>query len=346
MKSSAASRDLEGQTPEQTPPSARARDRKPFVRKVRRALVLADSSKVQADALLEDLEPWIGARVGSVDVVRDLRTFTQDAEQRRGKPVADLPDLAIVLGGDGSILSCARAFARHPVPTIGINFGRVGFLASVEMRDWEEALEEVLTGRSVLEPRMRLTAEVNGHTGIGARKIALNDVLVERGAVQAMLTLSLRIGDQWVSDYRADGLILATPSGSTAHSLAAGGPILAPSMRGIVVTPICPQSLSHRAIVTHPDSVLHVRVEQTSGLTTLAVDGQGFQPLKEGDEVRVRRHNVAFPLLARPDSNPYRRVRERLGWRGSFEPGIELERLPAAPAPAADEAGFDENDVL
>ncbi|MDP6408238.1 MAG: NAD(+)/NADH kinase, partial [Planctomycetota bacterium] len=276
MKGPAASRRPDAESWESAAPSPRASERKPFEREVRRALVLADSSKTEVDALLEELEPWIAERVGTVDVVRDLRTFTAEAERRRGKPVAELPDLAIVLGGDGSILSCARAFARHPVPTIGINFGRVGFLASVEVRDWEVALEEVLTGESVLEPRMRLTAEVNGGRGAGGRKIALNDVLVERGAVQAMLTLSLRIGEQWVSDYRADGLILATPSGSTAHSLAAGGPILAPSMRGIVVTPICPQSLSHRALVTHPDSVLHVRVEQTSGLTTLAVDGQGF----------------------------------------------------------------------
>ncbi|MDP6989566.1 MAG: NAD(+)/NADH kinase [Planctomycetota bacterium] len=345
MRGSTTSQRLEGdpgESGEPAPPSPRTRDRKPFEREVRRALVLADSSKVEVDELLGKLEPWIAERVETVEVVRDLRAFTERAESKRGKPVAELPDLAVVLGGDGSILSCARAFARHPVPTIGINFGRVGFLASVEVRDWEEALDEVLDGRSVLEPRMRLTAEVNGGRGRGARKIALNDVLVERGAVQAMLTLSLRIGEQWVSDYRADGLILATPSGSTAHSLAAGGPILAPSMRGIVVTPICPQSLSHRALVTHPDSVLHVRVEHTSGLTTLAVDGQGFQPLKEGDEVRVGRHHAAFPLLARPASNPYRRVRERLGWRGSFEPAAE----PESAAFERDAGVFDENDVL
>jgi len=133
--------------------------------------------------------------------------------------------------------------------------------------------------------------------------------------------MSLRVGDHWVTDYRADALIVATPSGSTAHSLAAGGPILAPSMNGLVVTPVCPQSLSHRPLVLHPDSVLTIEIDRSSGLTTLAVDGQGFFPLRQGDSTRVWRHPVAYPILARPGSNPYRRVRERLGWRGSFEPG-------------------------
>jgi len=306
----------------------RAGDRKPFVKDIRRVLVLADSGKADVERMLAALEPWLAARVDQVVVERELRRFAAEAAERRGPPLEQSPDLVVVLGGDGSILSAVRSFARHPVPTLGINFGRVGFLASVMVKDWEAALDEVLAGRGVLEPRLRLSAEVNGRKGERVRKVALNDVLVERGAAQSMLTLSLTIGRQWVSDYRADGLIIATPSGSTAHSLAAGGPILAPSMRGIVVTPICPQSLSHRPLVVHPESELTVRVERSSGPTTCAVDGQGFHPLQVGDEVRVRRHKLSYPLLARPGSNPYRRIRERLGWRGSFEPGPDIQNGP------------------
>lgn len=320
--------------PEGSAPEAPAFEREPFTGAVRRVMLLADPVKVHVDRTLGELEPWLAARVESVQVVRDLRKFNAADAERAA------PDLVVVLGGDGSILGAVRAFASQPVPVLGINFGRVGFLASVAVGDWEAALTEVLGGQAVLEPRMRLVAE-----GFGTRPIAsvaLNDVYLQRGAVQGMLSISVQVGDQWVTDYRADGLIVATPSGSTAHSLAAGGPIMAPSMRGIVLTPVCPQSLSHRPIVLHPDSVLHLRIDRSSGLTTLAVDGQGFFPLRQGDEVSVRRHPVTYPLLARPGSNPYRRVRERLGWRGSFEPGFDPEPPPAA----AEEPDFEQGEVL
>jgi NAD+ kinase len=288
---------------------------------VRRVLVLADHAKVQVERTLGELEPWLAARVARVEVHHDLRELSQEAVRLGRPPFDELHDLIVVLGGDGSILSAVRTFSEEPVPILGINFGRVGFLASVAVGDWEEALGEVLGGRAVLEPRMRIVAEFDSRAGRARTAVALNDVVVARGAVQGMLSMSLTVGDHWVTDYRADALIVATPSGSTAHSLAAGGPILAPSMNGFVVTPVCPQSLSHRPLVLHPDSVLRVEVDRSSGLTTLAVDGQGFFPLRQGDCARVWRHPVAYPILARPGSNPYRRVRERLGWRGSFEPG-------------------------
>jgi NAD+ kinase len=325
-----------GEPPASAPaaPDRPAFEREPFRAEVRRVLLLADPVKIHVDRTLAEIVPWLSGRVESVEVERDLRQFKAEDALRHS------PDLVVVLGGDGSILGAVRAFARQPVPILGINFGRVGFLASVAVGDWEVALQEVLVGEAVLEPRMRLVAESFGPRPISS--VALNDVYIQRGAVQGMLSISVQVGDQWVTDYRADGLIVASPSGSTAHSLAAGGPILAPSMRGIVLTPVCPQSLSHRAIVLHPDSVLHLRIDGSSGLTTLAVDGQGFFPLRQGDEVTVRRHPVTYPLLARPGSNPYRRVRERLGWRGSFEPGFELEPPPARAA----EPDFGQGEVL
>ncbi|MCB9915186.1 MAG: NAD(+)/NADH kinase [Planctomycetes bacterium] len=296
--------------------------RETFEQAVERVLVLADPGKTGVSELLDELVPWLTPRVAELELRRDLREFCRQVELA-ALPLPPRPDVIVVLGGDGSILSAVRAFGADPVPILGINFGRIGFLASVRATQWRGALADVLEGRAVLEPRMRLAGELRVRDAAPAASVALNEVLVQRGAAQGMLTVSLWDGDTWVSDYRADGLIVASPSGSTAHSLAAGGPILAPSMRGLVVTPISPQSLSHRPLVVHPDSRLTVRVEKASGLTTLVVDGHGFYPMHVGDSLLVSRHPVPYPLLARPDSDPYARIRERLGWRGTFEPEAE-----------------------
>lgn len=284
---------------------------------VRTVLVACDPDKPDVRTLLDELVPWLRARVGRVELESDVRALVE----RRSKlslteSLEDLPDLLIVLGGDGAILGAVRAFASAPVPTLGINFGRVGFLASTPVSHWREALEGVLSGEGVLEPRMRLVARLGDGASRkgGLEAIALNEVLVARGTAPGMLTLGLSVGGEWVADYRADGLILATPSGSTAHSLSAGGPILFPSMLGMVVTPICPQGLSYRPIVLHPDSSVEVLVKESSGDTLLVLDGQAFHPMQVGEVVRIERHAQAYPLLAWSKLDAYRRLRDRLGW--------------------------------
>lgn len=290
---------------------------KPKAARFARVLVLADGAKGAVSALLHELEPWLAARAQSVVVEHDVRGF----HKRRAKTSETTPDLVVVLGGDGAILAAVRAFADDPVPTIGINFGRVGFLASVEATRWEESLALVFEGRAVVEPRMRLVAEFTSD-GRKKRAVALNDAVITRGAFQGMLSIALRDGVDWVTNYRSDGLVVSTPSGSTAYSMAAGGPILAPSMNALVVTPVSPQALSHRPLVIDGDHELVLTLTHASGITTLVVDGHGFYPLHEGDTVRITRHRVAYPLLSLPGFDAYKRLRERLGWRGSFEPDV------------------------
>jgi NAD+ kinase len=161
---------------------------------------------------------------------------------------------------------------------------------------------------------MRLAAELLPRTGGPLRVVALNEVVVQRGLTQGMLTVGLSVDGDWVADYRADGLIVATPSGSTAHSLSAGGPILFPSMLALVVTPICPQGLAARPIVMPPDTQLSVRLAYASGMTTLVADGQTHYQMEIGDRVLVERHPEPYPLHAMPELDPSRRLRERLGW--------------------------------
>lgn len=287
---------------------------------VRSVLVAADFKKAGVPEFAQDeLMPWLSDRVEEVRLAENVRSWSA-----ANPPPAGSPDLLVVLGGDGAILGAVRAFAEAPVPTLGINFGRVGFLASTPVEAWREMVAGVLAGEGIVEPRLRLEATVQrrGEDG-GVHAVALNDVVVARGAAQGMLTVGLGVDGDWVADYRADGLIVATPSGSTAHSLSAGGPILFPSMLGLVVTPICPQGLSYRPLVLAPRSRLELRVKASTGLTTLAVDGQGFFPLRRGDVVTVARHPVAYPLLAWAALDPYRRLRERLGWSGRIAPEPE-----------------------
>jgi NAD+ kinase len=282
-------------------------------------LILTNSEKPAAGALASEIEPWLRSRVARVELQDDVRAFCEQRERAAaaGQKLTR-PDLVVVLGGDGAILGTVRAFGLDPVPTLGINLGRVGFLASTPASHWREALESCLAGEAVLEPRMRLEAHWSTD-GADSHAIALNEITLQRSSHQGMIQAALWVGADWVTNYRADGVIVATPSGSTAYSLSAGGPILEPSIAALVVTPICPQGLSNRPLVLSAGSELTLAVVSSAGHPTLAVDGHSYHSLSEGQRVRVQRHPVPYPLLWPRGIDPYRRLRERLGWRGSLD---------------------------
>jgi NAD+ kinase len=282
---------------------------------MRRVLVLANFEKRAVRELAAELEPWLAARVEHVRLEADILGFCR-AREATPRARRETYELVVVLGGDGAILGAVRAFAEDPVPTLGINLGRVGFLASVPVKRWRDTLESVLAGNGVLEHRRRLRARWRSGS-VEKSDVALNDVVLLRGASHGMLTLALHVGPTWVTDYRADGVIVATPSGSTAYSLSAGGPILEPSVGALVVTPIASQGLSNRPIVLPGTAELSLEVVASSGETTLAFDSQNYHALQKGEVVVVSSHPVPYPLHALPDLDPYRRLRERLGWGGT-----------------------------
>jgi NAD+ kinase len=287
--------------------------------RIRSVLVLANFEKPLARRLASEMEPWLRGRVERVELVPDVRTFCAERERAlRAQESPPRPDLLVVLGGDGAILGAVRAFAEHPVPTLGINLGQVGFLASTPAESWREALESCLAGEAVVEPRMRLAAEWKSE-GELFRASALNEFTLQRSSHQGMIQAALWAGADWVTNYRADGVIVATPSGSTAYSLSAGGPILETSLEAFVVTPICPQGLSNRPLVLPSRVELRLVVVASSAHPTLAVDGHEYHRLSEGETVRIRQHPVPVPLLWMRGMDPYRRLRERLGWAGSLE---------------------------
>ncbi|MEZ6017355.1 MAG: NAD(+)/NADH kinase [Planctomycetota bacterium] len=284
---------------------------------VSRVLVLADEQKPPVGAALPEVVAFLEGHGVAVQSQHDVRRLTRHEVRGLGGPP---PDLVVVLGGDGSVLTAVQLFEDTPIPTIGINFGRVGFLASVEATRWREGLLEVLQGKGLVEPRMRLSARVERANGDAAASwVALNDVVLSRGASPSMIAVRLFDGPARVADYRADGLIFATPSGSTAYSLAAGGPILAPSMAAVVVTPISAHALSHRPLVMGAAHELRAVLTQAAEPATVVVDGrEGFQ-VHEGDQLVVERGPEPYPLLTLPALDPWRRLRDRLGWRGTIE---------------------------
>jgi len=307
---------------------------------IRRVSILANFSKVAVRELASELRPWLAERVESVTLEEDILAFCNarsraSDEQRK----ADRPDLVVVLGGDGALLGAVRAFGSDPVPMLGINLGRVGFLASTPASRWRETLGGVLAGQGVLEPRLRLKARWTPRGGQPAECVALNEVVIQRGAHQGMLTVALSAGEKWVTNYRADGVIVATPSGSTAYSLSAGGPVLVPGVKAFVVTPISPQGLSNRPLVLPAEQELSLTVAVSSGITTLAIDGQAFHTLAQGETVTLCRHPDPYPLYAMAGLDPYRRLRERLGWRGSMEPAVERAEPELEPGPPGTDLG-------
>lgn len=231
-------------------------------------------------------------------------------------PSADA-DLFVVLGGDGAILAAARRLGTHPAPVLGVNLGRLGFLAAIRAEGLDAAVEDViLGGRRVISTRMTLEATVRHADGrIEGPFRALNDAVVERWDART-LSIELRIDGQLATTYRGDGLIVATPTGSTAHSLAAGGPVVEPQIEAFVVSPMCAHSMSNRPLVVRPDQTLEMRVVGGSRRPGLAVDGQVLVDIEEGAAVTVRRSAHPVRLALPSDSTFYDVLRTRLHWAG------------------------------
>lgn len=284
--------------------------------RVRSVLLLADGHKGDVSDAVGEVERHLESLGASVETHADVRSLhTDDADLEPGGQ----HDLVVVLGGDGSVLTAARLFEGVPVPTIGINFGRVGFLASLEVSGWREGLDDVFAGRALVEERMRLGASVIRSDGEALPAVlAMNDVVLSRGGTPSMAEFELLSAGRRVTSYRADGLIFATPSGSTAYSLAAGGPILDPALRAVVLTPISAHALSHRPLVLGPEASLEARVVNSAGAVRLDVDGRTVSELGPGDRVLLETSSVPYPLLTTRQFDPWQRLRDRLGWSGNF----------------------------
>ncbi len=269
----------------------------------------------KAHAAVRKLSKWLSAR--GKKVLLDERTASDLG--MAGVAAKDLPslvDMIIVLGGDGTLLSAARLVAdsKKNVPIFGVNLGSLGFMAEVSLDELYANLEKALAGKLQAEERMMLTAGIIRRGKKVSEYNVLNDAVVSKGAIARMVSLEVSVGDDYLTSIRADGLILATPTGSTAYSLSAGGPIIHPALHCFVVTPICPHTLSNRPIAIPDSAIVRVKLVSRSEGVSLSLDGQVVSPLRMNDIVEVKKAKYRVRLIKHPTKNYYEILRTKLKW--------------------------------
>lgn len=226
-------------------------------------------------------------------------------------------DFAIVLGGDGTIIHSARRLAMHEIPILGINLGNLGFLAEIEEHEWQENLEKVLEGKYEIETRMMLEAQIFNKDNLIEEGFCLNDVVISRMALSRMVGFSIYVNDEFVNYYSADGIIIATPTGSTAYNLSANGPILAPHNEMIVMTPICPHSLTARSIVLSSNDKVKINFEHNrrswDNDLMVTIDGQEGKEVNNDAEIIIQKADLKTRLIKIEGHNFYHILRRKLG---------------------------------
>ena len=269
--------------------------------------------------LLPDIISWAEEKSLEVHLTTRIRDNMEDPKSFSYQVIESAEDFfkldfLLALGGDGTMLSLARAVGDRNVPILGIHLGELGFLAAVNVEHMFEKLDQVAAGDYLVQPRMVLKSTVyNG--GKSSTLFALNDMVIDRGKSHRMLVYELQSNNHVIANYKADGLIVSTPTGSTAYSLAAGGPIVVPTMRMMVVVPICPHSLTLRPIVIPDDQVLKISfaLDHDDGIA-LAVDGQICEELDSGSKVEIQAADYTINMIGFPGSNYFRTLRRKMGW--------------------------------
>jgi NAD+ kinase len=268
-------------------------------------------AKRQADAL----EKWLDDKGWEVVRRKSVPPEGQPAVGRGSQAPADL-HCVFVLGGDGTFLSAVRWIGEQDIPILGVKFGEVGFLAEITEESLFATAEAVLEGRLKTRPRMRLRVEVVREGETIVDQTLLNEVVINKGALARLADIDTFIDDKYLTTYRADGLIVATPTGSTAYALAAGGPIIHPQVAGIILAPICPFTLTNRPLIV-PDSVkIGLKLEKKAADIWVTFDGQAGLKVEDRDTIRIRKSAHPISLITIPDQDYFDVLKAKLRWSG------------------------------
>ena len=279
-----------------------------------KAAIISKPQKPEVATLLPELISWLAAHDYEAVLDCESAQYLGQAGVDRTKLPEFEPRLIIVLGGDGTLLSAARAFARSETPILSVNLGSLGFLTEIPLSDLYTTLEKWCDGIADLDHRAMMHAQLLRGKKVIREWDALNDVVVAKGTIARMADYRVDIDGQFVASFRADGIIVSTPTGSTAYNLAANGPIVMPSVDSMVVTPICPHLLTIRPIVMPGRSTVCVSVEGVPNQTYLTVDGQEAVELELGDQVRCYKSEASVQMLRLRPNGLFNVLRQKLKW--------------------------------
>lgn len=279
------------------------------------AAIISKPQKPELRTILPDLISWLCARDYRCIVDPDSASYIDAADpiEREDMP-EQKPDLVIVLGGDGTLLSAARAFAKTTVPILSVNLGSLGFLTEIPLGEMYLMLDAWCANCASIELRDMMRIDLYRDGQSFQKWDALNDAVVSKGAIARMANFTVELDGQFVATFRADGVIVSTPTGSTAYSLAANGPIVMASVNAMVVTPICPHLLTIRPIVVPGESTISVNIEGVPSQTFLTVDGQEAVEIHRGDRITCRRSEYSVHLLRLRPNGLFNVLRSKLKW--------------------------------
>jgi len=277
--------------------------------------IISRPRRSNLEAVAPPLLEWFASR--GIRTVYDTETAGVLHDPSHGlsrTEVAEQSQLLLVLGGDGTLLAAARVAAPLGIPILPINMGSLGFLTSFTIEEMYTSLEQVLAGRFSCSERVMLDVELHRDAEIIEHQIVVNEAVINKGALARMIDLQLTIDSDFVCRYRADGLIVATPTGSTAYSLSAGGPIVHPAVESWIITPICPHTLSDRPVVVRDSSSIEVHLSGDTESVFLTLDGQTGIPMQAADVVRMRRAAERLRLIQPAQKSYFEILRNKLKW--------------------------------
>ncbi|MGQ9483756.1 MAG: NAD(+)/NADH kinase [Desulfosoma sp.] len=276
-----------------------------------RILIIHKKGRPDAARLAEDLAAWLSRKGFSATArenLPDTGTFSPPSP-----PPMDA-DAVVVLGGDGTLLSVARQMGDRNIPIVGVNLGGLGFLTEISRERCFRDLDHVLSGAHEIEERMRLRVSVQRQGHEVFVQTVLNDAVINKGALARIVDLDTHIDERYLTHYRADGLIAATPTGSTAYNLSAGGPIVYPTAQAVILTPICPFTLSNRPIILPASSVIQVRLDDKAQDVTLTCDGQVGHRLAPNDAIVIAKSPHSLKLIKAASMDYFNILRTKLKW--------------------------------
>lgn len=284
--------------------------------RIRKVGIVANAEKEKIAEYAKSLQEWLQEKGVEVFLEAEIAAKIGIKGGMKWDGLARKVQLVAVMGGDGTMLRTARYVAGYDVPIVGINMGSFGYLTEVNLHEMHSALDLILQGNFLTEKRMMLDVAISrGKTTTGTG-IVLNDIVINRGNLSRLVELETTINNKYLTTYKADGLIISTPTGSTAYSLSAGGPIVYPEKDLIIINPICPHTLTNRPIIFPEDSDVRVKIWSKGKGATVTLDGQESYQVRSGDDIVVKKSKYVTTLVLSPHRSYWEILRSKLGWGG------------------------------